>query len=233
MTDLVHTIGMGELDILVIAQVNYRLRSICTVFEQDMTFNSNFGVSEWSTAPQTPLYAFDVESVALHEFGHWGILGHVSCPGNAVMRPNLSRGLQKRTLTSCDSIGMLYQKQDPPSCIWEIGACWSWGLEVLDTLGIAEIDAGHNYANADDKLHSNGNELALIYGGDDEVNAMVVDLLADISGPIDALSPANLNRAIDAAEAAKESASDVLTIALDNAIASVRAYLDDQSEEGE
>ena len=72
------------------------------IFEADMVFNTNH---VWSTLPQTPAGAFDVETVALHEFGHWLSLGHSSVY-EAVMWPSY-KGTQ-RTLHTDDIAGITY-----------------------------------------------------------------------------------------------------------------------------
>ena len=55
--------------------------------ESDIFFNSAF---PWSTAPQGSATRFDLESVALHEIGHFIGLGH-SAIGETEMRPDGSR----------------------------------------------------------------------------------------------------------------------------------------------
>ncbi|WP_412534968.1 matrixin family metalloprotease [Methanosarcina sp.] len=65
-------------------------------------FNSNLGPL-WSTSGQALHY--DVQSVALHEFGHWLSLGHVN-DYDAVMFPTLGVSDVKRSLTSDEIAGI-------------------------------------------------------------------------------------------------------------------------------
>ena len=72
------------------------------IVEADMEFNSYY---TWSTATPTPLGSFDVETVALHEFGHWLSLGHSDIE-EAIMWPYY-KGAQ-RTLHDDDIAGIRY-----------------------------------------------------------------------------------------------------------------------------
>ena len=69
------------------------------IIEVDCVFNDN---KAWST---TPSVNFDVETVMLHEFGHYLSLGHSVAP--AVMQPNVPSGTQRRTLTTDDINGII------------------------------------------------------------------------------------------------------------------------------
>lgn len=71
------------------------------ILEADCVFNDNF---TWSTAATTPANQFDVESVMLHEFGHYLSLGHSTPP--AIMQPTIPSGTQRRTLTADDRDGI-------------------------------------------------------------------------------------------------------------------------------
>lgn len=51
--------------------------------------------------------AYDVQSVATHEFGHWLSLGH-STFTQAVMYPNIGAGVLKRQLYSDDIDGIKF-----------------------------------------------------------------------------------------------------------------------------
>ncbi len=70
------------------------------IIEADMIFNT---YHTWSTAAKTPAGTYDVETVALHEFGHWLSLGH-SSTYEAIMWPNY-KGTQ-RTLHPDDIAGI-------------------------------------------------------------------------------------------------------------------------------
>ncbi|UCE04807.1 MAG: matrixin family metalloprotease [bacterium] len=72
------------------------------ILECDCVFNDDY---DWSTAAAaTPSGDFDVETVMLHEFGHYLSLGHSSPP--AVMQPSIPSGTQRRVLTSDDINGI-------------------------------------------------------------------------------------------------------------------------------
>jgi hypothetical protein len=72
------------------------------ITECDCVFNAN---KTWSTAAVTPPGQFDVETVMLHEFGHYLSLDHSSVP--AVMQPSVSSGTQRRVLTADDINGII------------------------------------------------------------------------------------------------------------------------------
>jgi hypothetical protein len=73
------------------------------IYEGDCVFNDR---NSWSTAATTPAGQFDVESVMLHEFGHYLSLDHSSVPA-AVMWPTIGSGVQKRTLNADDIAGII------------------------------------------------------------------------------------------------------------------------------
>lgn len=79
-----------------------RLRTGSTITQCTVVFNSNLGPL-WSTSGQALHY--DVQSVALHEFGHWLSLGHVN-DYDAVMFPTLCVSDVKRSLTSDEIAGI-------------------------------------------------------------------------------------------------------------------------------
>lgn len=66
----------------------------------DTQFN---GTLQWSTngAPNT----YDVQSVAVHEAGHWLHLGHSADP-TAIMSPPLATGTLARVLQPDDIVGV-------------------------------------------------------------------------------------------------------------------------------
>ncbi|MFH1596379.1 MAG: matrixin family metalloprotease [Pseudomonadota bacterium] len=73
------------------------------ILECDCVFNDN---KIWSTAATPPDGSFDVETVMLHEFGHYLSLGHeVGVP--SVMQPTIPSGKQRRTLTTDDINGII------------------------------------------------------------------------------------------------------------------------------
>ncbi|MBI4832657.1 MAG: matrixin family metalloprotease [Candidatus Lindowbacteria bacterium] len=91
--------NLGAGDTLAITYVWY---SGPDILEADCVFNT---YHSWSTASPTPGYAFDVESVMLHEFGHYLSLDHTSPP--SVMQPYIGYGEQRRSLTQDDINGIL------------------------------------------------------------------------------------------------------------------------------
>ena len=72
------------------------------ITESDCVFNAN---KIWSTAAVTPAGQFDVETVMLHEFGHYLCLDHSVAP--AVMQPTVPSGAQRRVLTADDINGII------------------------------------------------------------------------------------------------------------------------------
>ncbi len=82
------------------------------IFEADMQFSNSH---EWYEAANTGSCSgtcYDVESVALHEFGHWINLGHephdASLGYRPVMYPNVESCEMRRTLTADDIRGFEY-----------------------------------------------------------------------------------------------------------------------------
>lgn len=77
----------------------------------------------------------DVQTVALHEFGHYGILHHVICPGSSIM---LTRYQDvRRTPSGCDAFGM-WVSNALPACFPAMGICFPWwfffALNASDSL---------------------------------------------------------------------------------------------------
>ncbi len=93
-----HDLGSGS----TLAYAIWWYYSTGEIFEADMVFNTSH---DWSTASQTPSGYYDVETVALHEFGHWLSLDH-SSEYNAIMWHSY-KGPQ-RTLHSDDIEGIKY-----------------------------------------------------------------------------------------------------------------------------
>jgi hypothetical protein len=75
-----------------------------TILEADFWFNSD---QAWDATGDPENNEIDLESVALHEFGHWLGLGH-DTNANAVMFAALSRGAVKRTLYATDIAGISF-----------------------------------------------------------------------------------------------------------------------------
>lgn len=68
------------------------------IFDADMELNNN---AQWASDGRTT--AYDMESVVLHEAGHFLGLDHSPASGIAVMFPDVSPGGQKRALASPDT----------------------------------------------------------------------------------------------------------------------------------
>ncbi len=85
-----------------LAYASWRYYSTGEIFEADMVFNTYYN---WSTATPTPAGYFDVETVALHEFGHWLSLGH-STASDSVMWWQYVK--PHRTLYAGDIAGITY-----------------------------------------------------------------------------------------------------------------------------
>jgi hypothetical protein len=98
-TNVISYASLGSNSILASTDVKWSGSSISKCTE---VFNSDIGW-QWSTSGQ-PLH-YDVQSVALHEFGHWLSLNH-SAYTSAVMYPTLNSGEVKRSLTSDDTAGI-------------------------------------------------------------------------------------------------------------------------------
>lgn len=70
------------------------------IYEVDTVLDDQY---TWSTATPTPPSALDVQTIMLHEFGHWLDLDHSIPP--AIMQPYVSYGEQRRVLTQDDKNG--------------------------------------------------------------------------------------------------------------------------------
>ena len=115
------------------------------IVECDVVFNDNY---TWSTDADTPLGEYDVESVALHEFGHWLNLDDLYdiADSDKVMYGYLGSGDEVRTLHSCDIDGICYIYGGCPSCSITVtspdGDCWEVG-EVYNINWVSEITSGN------------------------------------------------------------------------------------------
>ena len=84
------------------------------ILEVDCAFNAHPDDNvSWSTATPTPGGSYDIQSVMLHEFGHYLSLGHSTSP--AVMQPTIPSHVQRRSLMADDIDGIIaiYGSDDP------------------------------------------------------------------------------------------------------------------------
>ncbi len=95
----------------VIAETIYWLDPYGNVVEVDTVFNSAF---YWTTDDSPSPYVFDVETIALHELGHWFILLDLfgDLDASKVMY-GINTGEIKRTLTADDIAGIQYIYGEP------------------------------------------------------------------------------------------------------------------------
>lgn len=71
------------------------------ILEVDCVLNDNL---TWSVGTPTPAGQYDVESIMLHQFGHYLSIGHSTPP--AIMQPTVPSGTQRRLLTVDDQYGI-------------------------------------------------------------------------------------------------------------------------------
>ena len=87
-----------------------------TILEADFWLNADL---DWDATGSPEFNQLDVESAAVHEFGHWLGLGHDTNP-DAVMYASLNTGALRRALHPSDLAGISYiYPCDAPPCIHE------------------------------------------------------------------------------------------------------------------
>lgn len=157
---------------------------VCFVDEQEVGFNIN---QPWTTDPISNSHSFDVQSVAVHEFGHWLVLLHVICPGDSVMKSSLAPGEVTRDLTICDAFGLLVIYYVLPPCFPFMAICFDLFFSPEAT-NSTQAQASQLAANYHD-------ELMEIYRGNADVQNKV-DSLSKFYQPIieDWLNGGNLAR---------------------------------------
>lgn len=147
----------------VLAAVDFSSATTCGLSDTDMG---------WSTSHtfRTTGGNYDVQTVALHEFGHYGILLHVSCPSNAVMYPTYS-GV-RRNLSGCDAFGM-FATNVLPSCVPAMGICFpsffGFALNAFDRLD-------HQEQQVVGPFEEHADELLQIWQGDATLRAVSDDV---------------------------------------------------------
>ena len=169
--DGIRTIGMDDTVASgFLAQALPWVVSGCTTTEQDIGFNPSV---PWSTSSTTPSGSYDVQTVALHEFGHWWTLWHVMCPDDSVMLPAYQG--TRRSLTGCDAAGGAISAATVGTCLLVTGGCFDLGFlydlfDFGETLDSNELD-----------IVNHGAELMQIVQGDPSL-ASTLDQLA-VSAP--------------------------------------------------
>jgi hypothetical protein len=127
-----------------------------TIVEADIEFNEYYA---WSASTSCPSGYMDVQTVALHELGHWVGLADLYSAGDAakVMYGYVSTGFTKRALTADDIAGIqsIYGASAPPSA-----------PTVTNSTGASNIS--YTSARLNGELTSNGNASTTvhIYWGD-------------------------------------------------------------------
>ncbi len=86
------------------------LNDDCCVFEADICFSNDYSWYEDPDSLGCPGGCYDVQSVALHEFGHWIVLGHEddAVAGPPVMQSTLGTCVVRRSLFPDDIAGLNY-----------------------------------------------------------------------------------------------------------------------------
>tara|TARA_Y100001934_G_scaffold270583_1_gene355720 strand:- start:821 stop:1363 length:543 start_codon:yes stop_codon:yes gene_type:complete len=81
-----------------------RPRNDCTIVDADILFNAVHHGDRWTTSDPPAPNGFDLESVSLHEFGHFLGLDHPCerCSVDAIMSPSIGLGDKRRTLFAGD-----------------------------------------------------------------------------------------------------------------------------------
>jgi len=185
----------------------------CDMTEQDIGFNLDHA---WSTASTTPAGWYDVESVALHEFGHWHLLFHVMCPSGSVMVPKYAG--TRRSLSVCDTAGLLASRVTP-DCWRSMGACFGLGY-LFGLFGF-----GDSLESNEMTIVDHTNELLQIIEGDPALSGTLDQLASSAPPPGSPPDAASVGLAIQAVVQARESASPSLKESLDEVDLLLTNYL--------
>jgi|TARA_B000000557_G_scaffold241293_1_gene220717 hypothetical protein len=81
-----------------------RPRNDCKIVDADILFNGVDHGDRWTTSDPPAANGFDLESVSLHEFGHFLGLDHPCerCSVDAIMSPSIGYGDERRRLFAGD-----------------------------------------------------------------------------------------------------------------------------------
>ena len=143
-------------DSRILAAVDFpilNLAGVCRFRDTDMGWSNN----SFSTTGAAGTYY--VQTVALHEFGHYGWLGHVSCPSNAIMLPSY-QGV-RRNPSGCDRLGMTVSNVIS-ECYAAMGLC----RISLFSLSSAFEDMNEESQAMVDPFQEHRDELLQIWDGD-------------------------------------------------------------------
>jgi len=128
-----------------------------TILENDIEFNDYYS---WSAAASCPGGQFDVETIALHELGHWLCLSDLYDPADSakVMYGYGSTGTTKRALTADDIAGIRYiygtSSVIPPT--------------VTNSTGASNITSTSARLNGELTSNGNADTTVHIYWGDND-----------------------------------------------------------------
>ncbi len=203
--DGVRTVGLNSsLPAGVLAAALPQIVNGCTITEQDIGFHPQ---RPWSTSSTTPSGTYDVETVALHEFGHWWTLWHVMCPEESVMLATYQD--TRRSLAGCDTLGGVVSGATVGSCLTTTAGCFGLGslfglFGFGDTLDSYELD-----------IVNHGEELMQIVQGDASLSSTLDQLAASAPPAGESPEVADVSLAITAVSQARSSASPSLQAALD------------------
>jgi hypothetical protein len=132
------------------------------IFEADMVINDYYN---WDTSGAPTGEEFDLQSVVLHEFGHFLHLGHDDNP-DAVMYPAIAPGVVARTLHTNDIAGIQHiYPMPPPPCLSDFD-----GDGTVELTEIAQIAGCWRVAPGDSSC-----SVAYDLNGDQRIN--IVDIM--------------------------------------------------------
>ncbi len=84
------------------------------IIEADIVYNLNF---QWGNVSTTPGNIMDGENIAVHEFGHYIGLGHISNTESTMFANANFRETKKRSLLSCEIEGLCIHYDESDTCL--------------------------------------------------------------------------------------------------------------------